>query len=384
MALAKGCESDIAFTTRPEADTGRADEVSLVEKGLKELPTTHAIGRLEPDVRGIVPTVGGKSGLGKCLQHEPGVGHVVLDGLLYLSTSLGGIGGCCTALGNVACTIVLGALAARPQLVEADGLAIGIGLEGLGDNRIAATGAGEAGSLGVAVKLDGALLGSLYLVDGVGYLWIRYIGLIGGIVHDEASPAAGVVDPLLQLLTGDDSTCRIVGVAAVDDVDLMVGNLGGEVIGGCTGHVGDAVPQALGSERAGASAHDIGVDVDGIDGVSDADGAVATEYVANISGVALGAVADKDFVNVHLNAARTEVSVDDGLPQKLVSLLGTIAAEGLLVPHLLNGLVHGLYDGWSQGLRDVTDAEADDVCFWMTGLEGFYLVGDVAKEVVAL
>ena len=85
---------------------------------------------------------------------------------------------------------------------------------------------------------------------------------------------------------------------------------------------------------------------------------------------------------VQADASGEEVVFQDGIAQEVVTLLGPVAAETLLVGHLVGGLVHGLDDGGAEGLGDVADAQRDDVGFGMDGLEGIHLLGDVGEQVV--
>lgn len=52
--------------------------------------------------------------------------------------------------------------------------------------------------------------------------------------------------------------------------------------------------------------------------------------------------------------------------------------------HIVDGLVHSFDDGGAEGLRDVADAEADDVGLGVHGLVGVDLLGNVGEEVVLL
>ena len=52
-AVAEGGEAKVAFATRTEAAAGGADDKTLVEQLVEEIPTGHAFGGLQPDVGGV-------------------------------------------------------------------------------------------------------------------------------------------------------------------------------------------------------------------------------------------------------------------------------------------------------------------------------------------
>ena len=83
-----------------------------------------------------------------------------------------------------------------------------------------------------------------------------------------------------------------------------------------------------------------------------------------------------------MDAARQEVVFQDGIPQEVVALLGTISSETLFGGHLVGSLMDGLDDSWCQRLRHVADTQRDDFLFRMHGLEGVNLFGDISEQVV--
>ena len=378
-------EADVAFTRGAETDAGGADDVGTIEQGLEELPGAHAVGTAHPDVGSVLTTVYLKAGSFEHTEHFGSVLHVVVDGGFYLSLALGRVYSGGGALGDVAGAVELRTLAAQPELVEGDALALeGGDADVLGDDGVAAADAGETGGLGVGAELDGALAGTANLEDAVGDVWVLDVGLIGGVVEDEGVVLQGVVDPLAQLLLGDDGAGGIVGIAEVDDVDgAALGEVWYKTVLGGGGQVADVGPAAV-AEGAAAANHHVGVDIDGVDGVGDADEVVPVEQLLEVAGVALCAVVDEDLVDVEMDASGQEVVLENGLAEEVVALLGAVAAEALGGGHLVDGAVHGLGDGGTEGLGDVADAEADDVGAGVHDLEGIDLLGNVGEQVVLL
>lgn len=60
--------------------------------------------------------------------------------------------------------------------------------------------------------------------------------------------------------------------------------------------------------------------------------------------------------------------IHDGLPQEKIALFRTIAAEGFLMRHFIDSLVHGFNYGRCQRLRHIADAEGNDLCLRMAFL----------------
>jgi len=234
------------------------------------------------------------------------------------------------------------------------------------------------------VELDGALPGTANLIDAAGNLRIADVGLIGGIIEDEGVVLQGVVHPLAQLLLSDDGARGVVGVAQVDDVDgTAFGQLWHKAILGGGGQIAHVGPASV-AVGAAATNHHVGVDVNGIDGVSDADEVIPMQQLLEVASVALGTVVYENLVDVEVDAARQEVVLQDGFAQKIVALLRTVAAEALGGGHLVNSLVHGFDDGGTERLGDVADAEGDDVSLGVHHLEGVDLLGDVGKQIIVL
>ena len=81
-------------------------------------------------------------------------------------------------------------------------------------------------------------------------------------------------------------------------------------------------------------------------------------------------------------APREIVVLQNGLTQEVVAMLRTVAAKGLLVRHLVDGLVHGLNHRRAKRLCHIADAKADDALFGMRHLESVHLLGNVGEQVI--
>ena len=312
-----------------------------------------------------------------------GVLHIVGDGGLHLFLALGGVDGFGCPLTDVAGAIELGALATVPDGVERHFVATQrLRLQLFGHDGVAASHTREACRLGIAVELYRHLAGASDLVDGVWYLGIGDVGLVGCVVEDDALVLDGIVHPLAKLVLGDDGASGIVGITEVDHVYTVVGNLGCEVVAFIAGHVHHIAPVSV-LEDARASYHHIAVDVDRINGVGDADVVVPSQYLLYVAGVALGSVVDKHLVDIEMDATWQEVVLDNRLAQEVVASLRTVASEGSLHCHLFHCFVHGLDNGRTERLGHVANAQTDDSLLGVRYLVGVHLLGDVGKEIIA-
>lgn len=126
--------------------------------------------------------------------------------------------------------------------------------------------------------------------------------------------------------------------------------------------------------------HDVGVEVNRVYRVGYGEFQVVAEDFLDAGDVGLGAIADEDFVQIEVDAARLVVAVDDSLTEEVIALFRTVAAEGFGFAHFVDGLVHGVDDSRGQGTGDVADAEADDIRFRMCFGISFNFFAMVAKD----
>lgn len=94
------------------------------------------------------------------------------------------------------------------------------------------------------------------------------VSLIGGIVEQHGIVLQGEVDPLAQFFLAEHRSRGVVGVAQIDHVYAVVGQLRYELILGGAGKVRDVGPPSV-RKYTGTPYHGIGVDIDGIDRIGD-------------------------------------------------------------------------------------------------------------------
>ena len=80
-------------------------------------------------------------------------------------------------------------------------------------------------------------------------------------------------------------------------------------------------------QGAGAPCHDIRIQIDGINGISDSHAAVPAEDFLDIAAVALGAVADKDFIRAEFQPVRLIIRRQDSPRQEIIALLRAVSGN---------------------------------------------------------
>ncbi len=142
-----------------------------------------------------------------------------------------------------------------------------------------------------------------------------------------------------------------------------------------------ATPLTISQEITCTATHSIAIDINRIDRIGHAERVIETKDVANITGIALGTVINKDLITLKGDATWSEIVGNDGVLQERVAMLRTVSTEGIGRCHLLDGLMQSLYNCRTKWLSDVTNTKTDDVGFWMFLLKSSYLLSNGRKEV---
>ena len=289
------------------------DHVGIGEQSVEEAPRVFAIGSGNPDVGGVFAAIDSEPEEGEAFANELGILHVVLNGCLHLLLSFLRINGFGSALRNVGGTVELAALATVPEGIERSAVST---FQFFRDDRVATPNARKSCCFGETAELDGTFLRPFYLVDGVGQRVVLDEGFVGRIIKNECLLPEGIIDPLCQFLLRDDSPRGVVGIAEIDDVEMLRWNIARK-----------AVPHMAGDVLEGASCHDVRVHINRIDGVGDAHDVVGRENVADVARVALGTIADEHFFAVKLNASGKEIMLDDGVDEEVTTGIDDIMAD---------------------------------------------------------
>ena len=182
---------------------------------------------------------------------------------------------------------------------------------------------------------------------------------------------------------GGDRACGIVGEAKVNQVGRSVRHGGHVTVGGGGIEVGDARVTTV-DVGTGASRHDVGVDINGINRIGDGEADVRGEDLLDVAAIALRTVGDEDLVGLDPAAARLEIVLRDGLAQEGVALFGAVALERLAPAQFVGAGVQGRHAHGRQRLGDVADAEPDDRPLRVGLLKGGDAPGDVAEQIGGL
>src|SRR5206468_4051737 len=148
-------------------------------------------------------------------------------------------------------------------------------------------------------------------------LRIGYVSFVSGIVKNDSAIGAGIFNPATKGLSVGDSTRGIVGKAQIDQIDVAIGKLGNEIIGGVAAEINQALILAALVGLPGMPGHHVSVNIDRINRVHDRDGVVVGEDIQNIAAIAFGAVGNEDFIRRDVAAAGLEIVFGDGFAQEL-------------------------------------------------------------------
>ena len=261
-------------------------------------------------------------------------------------------------LGNVANAVKLGGLAACPHGVQA----LALKHTGLRHHGITAAHAGKAGSLGERTQLNGALLGALNLINGMGHIVLYNKGFIGTVKDDQSVIGQRIVYPLFQLRFGGAHTGGVVGKAQVDHIRSLLRQIGHKAVLLCAGHIDKVAVKAVGVLVTAAAVHGVGVHIHRVHRVTHSDLVVYAEQVADIAAVGLGAVGQKNLVFLNIDPAGSVIVLLNGVQDKFVTVLRRIAAESGLVGHLIHRLVHGVDHTGHQRTGHIADGQTDNIC----------------------
>src|SRR4029077_20354597 len=79
--------------------------------------------------------------------------------------------------------------------------------------------------------------------------------------------------------------------------------------------------------RSGVAGHDIGVNVNRVNGIDHGNTILMTEDIENVAAIAFGSVGDENLIVLNIHAPLPVFVCGDDLTEKLVALLRTVAPE---------------------------------------------------------
>ena len=341
---------------------------------VKIFPAAHAIGALHPYIGRIHAPIVFVALLVEGFHHHPGVFPVVgqhIPAFLFAHRRHGSFR---PSSDNVVHTVELGGLPAEPHFVQAHFLPFRRFPGQLErHHRVAAAGTGEPCSLGEGAEFNGAILGARDGVDAPGHIRVGDEGFVSRIIQDDGVVLQSVVHPFLQLFLVVGSPGGVVGGTQIDDVRLHSRiRHGQEVVFRSPVHVQDLpVP------------HHVGVHIYRVHRIRNQDHIAVIEQVSDVSAVAFGPVADEDFLGFQLDPV-TGIVFGNGFVKEFITLFGTIAPEGFLVAHFLDGLGHGFHHRRSQGQGNIPDAHFNELFFRMGFGKSLHPCSNIRKQIAFL
>jgi hypothetical protein len=130
---------------------------------------------------------------------------------------------------------------------------------------------------------------------------------------------------------------------------------------------------------SGSAGHDVGVDIYRIHRIGNRNFYIFGKNFLDIAVVALGAVADKNFIRGNISPPGLEIMAGNFFPQKFIPLFGTVAPKRFSVGHFVYSPVEGLNAGRGQGAGDITDAQFNHLPLRVRLLKGGGAVFNFSK-----
>ena len=216
------------------------------------------------------------------------------------------------------------------------------------------------------------------------------ISLVCGVIKNNGADLFRVFDPGRKLFVADGRAARVIREAQINHIRRSLafadfGNLWDKAVLFFAGKIEEVRPfSGHGIILAGASGHDIRIDIYGIYGITYRDIVVRGENIADIAGITLAAVAYKYFVKVDCYAAGGKIILDNCIYKEIISEIRAVALKSLLVTHVENRLLHGLDHRRSERFCHISDSETDQVCIGVESGELFDFLGNSRKKIIAL
>ena len=212
----------------------------------------------------------------------------------------------------------------------------------------------------------------------------RNVRLVSGVEQDDRPVPLGVIDPAGQGLPRRHGSRRIIRIAQIDEIDVRRRKCRHEIVLGRHRKINQPRKPARLVGLPGPPGHHVRIDVNRINGIGDGDNVLGPEDVEDIPRVALRAVGDENLVRRNSHATRLVIILGNGVTEKVVPLLGPVAAKRLAATHLVDGPMHGLDHGRRQRLGHVADPQANDLRLRILGRELRDAAADLGKQIACL
>ena len=183
---------------------------------------------------------------------------------------------------------------------------------------------------------------------------ILNISFISSIIKDDTIITQSIVYPFTKFLFAQYCSCWVVWVTQINHVHAMIRNLWYEVVFCSTRHISNIAPLAI-LENASTTNHHITIYINRVYWVSNTDIIIPSHNLLDITCVTLGTVINEDLVLIKMYTTSEVIIFNNSLTKEIVSSFRTIATESSLGSHLLNSLVHSLYNSRTQRTGNITN-----------------------------
>ena len=105
-----------------------------------------------------------------------------------------------------------------------------------------------------------------------------------------------------------------------------------------------------------SAGHNIRIAVYRVDRVSERDSACVGEYLLHIARITLRSVRDENLIITHYRPAHPEIVVSNGCAQEILTLVGRVALQRVIMRHFFNSLFHCVNERSRDTFDHITDS----------------------------
>ena len=216
------------------------------------------------------------------------------------------------------------------------------------------------------------------------YIILGNVCFVCTVINDHCTDPVGIVNPLLQLVFCDGSTCRIIWQTQINDVRIFLRELRNEIVLFCAWHVDDIAPHlSFRIVSTGSACHNIGIHINRVNRITYSDAVIYGKNLLDISGITLCSVGYKNLICADVASSCFIVIVRNGSAQELISEIRCITVEGLCISHFCNCTMHCIDNCRCQWLGNITDSKTNQCFLRICSLVCTYFFCNRAEQIAA-
>ena len=189
----------------------------IFKKIIKEIPGTHIVWCLQPDIWSIYATGYRISSLFKSVIDRMGISHIICNLFFQLCFSFWGINSFTCALYDVWCTIKFCSMTSCPQIMQCNAFSYQI----FRNDRKSKANTCKSGIFGKAAQFDRTGACTFTLINTVRNIFFCNICFISGIVNDHRTIFICIIYPFLQFIFCDCCTTWIIRKTEIDQIRCL-------------------------------------------------------------------------------------------------------------------------------------------------------------------